>query len=132
MDYNDILNLDERTGEYRYPQPKTDTGISEIFKSIFKSNETTKTANLDKNELGLLDLGVRQYKRLALVAKHLHFGLAEEWFNEQAEILTSTSLSKVGWLLELLVTQKSPDRRKGNVISNLPNSKWNIYRNPSP
>lgn len=75
---------------------------------VVKSNDTTKTGNLDIEEIGNPKLPLRTYKELALFCNEVWE--QKEWgnyFNKKAEILTSTSLSKGGILIKLAVTDKS-------------------------
>ena len=78
-----------------------------FFTNVVKSIDTTKTGNLDSNELGISKLPVRTYKELSLFCKEV--ANQEDWsvyFDKMSEIQTSTSLSKNALLLTLAVTTK--------------------------
>lgn len=94
-------------------QPETLYGL---FRETLVMRNNSKLGNLDKAELGMLDMSVRDCQNISLVAKTLgHEGFAN-WMNNQAEIILKTSASKKGWLTELFVTAKrfaSKERRLG-------------------
>lgn len=78
-----------------------------FFTNVIKSIDTTKTGNVNDEELGVSKLPVRTYKELALfcndVADEKTWG---EYFDKMSEIQTSTSLSKEGFILRLVQTTK--------------------------
>ena len=78
-----------------------------FFTNVIKSVDTTKTGNLGEEELGLPTLPVRTYKELALFSNDVadDKGWAD-YFDKMAEIQTSTSLSKEGFILRLVQTTK--------------------------
>jgi len=90
-----------------------------FFTDIIKAKSTTKTGNLDKDELGIPRLTQRGIKELELFCRDTFMdnGWAN-YFKDLAEIQTSTSLSKDGILIKLAVTQKkeladlSPEKKK--------------------
>ena len=76
-----------------------------FFKTIVMQ-DSSKVANLDKQELGMLDISVRDCQNISEVARLLgHIGFAN-WMNNQSQIILRTSASKKGWLTELFVTAK--------------------------
>jgi len=95
--------------------------VHSFFTNIIKSDDTTKTGYLEKEELGTPKLPVRTYKELALFAGDIYGDPSwKEYFKKMAEIQTATSLSKDGILVKLSVTQKkeladvSPKTKKTN------------------
>lgn len=84
---------------------KKDDLFSLFWKMVNKS-DSSKIANLSKQELGMLNLSVRDCQKIALLADTLnHHGFAR-FFRDQAEIITSTSLSKGGFLPQIVVTSR--------------------------
>ena len=61
---------------------------------------------LDKHELGMLDISVRECQRIALIAEMLGRNGVAQWLKDQAEIILATSSSKEGFLSNLFVTQR--------------------------
>jgi hypothetical protein len=77
-----------------------------LFWKVISLLDSSKTGNLDKTELGMLNISVRDCQRIALLADQLgHPGFAN-FFKAQAEIILATSSSKKGMLLDLFVSQK--------------------------
>jgi hypothetical protein len=77
-----------------------------LFWKVVKIAESSKVGNLDKFELGMLDISVRDCQRIALMAETLGKRGFARWIAEQAEIILATSASKSGWLPELFVSQR--------------------------
>ena len=78
-----------------------------FFSKVIASEDTTKTGNLDKDELGMSKLPLRTYKELELFCSDIaNDNSFSEYFRKMGEVQTSTSLSKDAKLLELAVTMK--------------------------
>ena len=78
-----------------------------FFTDIIKAKSTTKTGNLDKDELGMPRLTQRGIQELHLFCQDIYKQDAwSNYFEKLAEIQTSTSLSKEGILIKLAVTTK--------------------------
>jgi len=99
-------------------QQKT-TNTHTFFTDVIKSKSTTKTGNLDKDELGIPRLTQRGIKELELFCQDTFEDKGwENYFHDLAEIQTSTSLSKDAILIKLAVTSKkeladvTPERKK--------------------
>ena len=77
-----------------------------LFWKVINIQDSSKVGNLDKQELGMLDISVRDCQHIAQVARLLkHQGFAN-WMDSQAQVILNTSASKKGWLPELFVTAK--------------------------
>ena len=75
--------------------------------NVSTSDDTTKTGYLTEVELGTPRLPERTLKELALFCKDVaNMEYMADYFNDKAEILTSTSLSKNAKLLDLAVLQR--------------------------
>ena len=75
-----------------------------LFKWVISRENSSKIGNIDKTELGMLNISVRDCQKIALLADTLnHTGFAD-FFRFQSEIILSTSLSKKGHLIDLFVT----------------------------
>ncbi len=86
---------------------ESSSGIHSFLTKVIRAKDTTKTGNLDANELGLGRISLRGLKELQLFSKDI--AEEDEWsdyFGKLAEIQTSTSLSKDAKLLNASVTQK--------------------------
>jgi len=82
--------------------------IPAFFAKVIEADDTSKMGNLDVIELGTPDLPVRTSKGLELFCRDIcRDEVFADYWKKKAEIDTSTSLSKDGVLLKLLVTKKS-------------------------
>jgi hypothetical protein len=88
------------------PVLKEKDDLYSLFWRVVKTTDSSKVGNLDKTELGMLNISVRDCQKIALLAVTLkHPGFAK-FFLKQAEVILATSASKKGWLPELFVSQK--------------------------
>jgi hypothetical protein len=108
--------LQEEYIEDNSPTYSKPDDLYSLFWKTIQIEDSSKVGNLDKTELGMLDISVRDCQNIALVAKILkHKGFAK-WMESQAQIILRTSASKKGWLTELFVTAKkfaSKEKRMG-------------------
>ncbi len=84
---------------------KKDDLFSLFWKMVNKA-DSSKIANLNKVELGMLNLSVRDCQKISLLAEtlgHKGFGI---FFKAQGELIASTSLSKEGFLPQIVVTSR--------------------------
>jgi hypothetical protein len=80
--------------------------IFSFFKHILGIKDSSKVGNLNPKELGMLELSVRNNEYLAKLGYLLHNKSYHDFFMSNAEITLATSMSKRGWLPELVVSQK--------------------------
>lgn len=95
--------------------------LHSFFSKVIKSSSTTRVGNLDVEELGKPKLPVRTHLELETFCKEIagddSFG---NYFKKIAEVHSSSSLSKDGFLMKLAVTMKkeladvSPVKRKNS------------------
>jgi hypothetical protein len=89
----------------QYAQEKAN--IHSFFTKVIENLDTTKTGNVDEEELGKPQISVRGLKELELFSRDVY--MDDSWgdyFEKMAEIQTATSLSKEGFLMKLSVTSK--------------------------
>jgi hypothetical protein len=97
---------------------------------VAESNDTTKTGNLSDVELGMLPSTHRSYKELALICGEImNNDYFKNYFRQEAEILTATSLSKNAKLIELAVVQRREFSRD-NKQPRKENSGWFKKKTP--
>jgi hypothetical protein len=108
-EYQQDVQEDQQFGSYPNAVPKE--SIFTFFMRILGIKDSSKVANLDKRELGMLDLSVRNCEYLAKLGKMLHNKSYNDFFMGKAEITLATSMSKKGWLPELVVSQKKFSQR---------------------
>lgn len=90
-----------------------------LFWKVVKTLDSSKVGNLKKEELGMIDLTVRDCQKIALLAETLgHSGFAN-FFMAQGELILATSASRDGWLPTLFVSQRKLKAREDRT-QNLP------------
>ena len=94
-----------------YPNQTPRESIFTFFKHILGIKDSSKVGNLDRRELGMLDLSVRNCEHLGKLGFMLHNKSYGDFFMRKAEITLATSMSKKGWLPELVVSQKKFSQR---------------------
>jgi len=108
-EFQQEMQQDQQFGSYPDITPKE--SIFTFFRHILGIKDSSKVANLDKRELGMLDLSVRNSEHLAGLGYMLHNKSYGDFFMRKAEITLATSMSKKGWLPELVVSQKKFSQR---------------------
>jgi hypothetical protein len=103
------VQQDQQFGSY--PGQTSREGIFTFFRHILGIKDSSKVANLRTKELGMLDLSVRNCEYLAKLGKLLHNDSYDTFFMTKAEITLATSMSRGGWLPELVVSQKRYSQR---------------------
>lgn len=96
-----------------------------LFWKVLNIKDSSKVGNIDKNELGMLDISVRDCQKIAMTARILGEPEFAEWMDIQAQIILKTSSSRRGWFTELFVTAKrfaSKEKRLGVPDSPGPNA----------
>lgn len=107
------------------------SNIHTFLHNVAIAKDTTKTGNITAEELGQHPITLRACKELALIAsKIMNNEFFSEYFTAEGEIITSTSLSREGFLDKLAITSKS----EISSVSEKPkkeNSSWFKKKNPS-
>lgn len=102
----DSIEKQRDWGEDLTPAYEKKDDLFSLFWKMVNKADSSKIANLSKQELGMLNLPVRDCQKIALLATTLnHKGFAK-FFLAQAEIISSTSLSKGGFLPQIVVTSR--------------------------
>lgn len=86
-----------------------------FFKKILYLKDTLRASNLSETELGVATFPVRTSRELALFCDTMDMKLFAEYFKAESEIITSSALSRKGFLIRQSVTTK-----KESAIGNLP------------
>jgi hypothetical protein len=89
-----------------YSESKPKEGLYALFNKVLGMPRSTKVGNVDKQELGELGISIRECLRVALIGKTFGHRQFSNFFENQANIITDTSMAKKGWLAELFVTSK--------------------------
>lgn len=91
---------------YGYPKAEEKQNIFAFFRKVISMSDTTRTSNLNEDELGLAKIPVRTNLELSEYCKVMGLKGLSTYFNQEAQIITNSSLSREGFLDRLAVTQK--------------------------
>lgn len=92
---------------------------------VAEADDTTKVGNLTETEIGMLPSTQRSYKELALICGTIMDNdYFKKYFEKEAEILTSTSLSKNAKLIELAVVQRREFSKDSGYTIRKENRGW--------
>jgi hypothetical protein len=94
-----------------YSESKPKEGLYQLFQKVLDMPKSTKIGNVDRQELGSLGISIRESLRVALIGKTFGHRQFANFFENQANIITDTSMAKRGWLAELFVTSKKSTSR---------------------
>lgn len=116
----ELKKLDDLTSSSTTPTSPFKDNVFKFFREILGSKDSRKTGNLKESELGLTRLGVRHYLNLANYADKEGLDQVADYLNNKAEVTSSTSMSRNGFLAQLFVTQikkeqkleKKPEKKK--------------------
>lgn len=87
--------------------PEEKHTVHTFLYKVATSEDTTKIAYITEEELGHAVYPVRSFKSFSLIAeKIIRSNYLKEYFDKESEIITSTSLSKNGFLIRAAITQK--------------------------
>lgn len=121
---------EEQTGG-NYPAARKPESLFGLFKSVWRTHDSTKVANLNDKEIGDLGISVRDCQNIASFAGFLGHKGVKGYFNRVGEITLATSMSKKGWFPELFVTSKK-FAHKGNINNLKQPQKWRIFGSNQP
>jgi hypothetical protein len=119
------------------PSEQEKESIPALFWKVIQRADSSKISNLDKYELGMLDMSVRDCQSIAVLCDIVEYHEVAKWLRSRAEIILATSSSKKGWLVELFVSAKkfvSKERSSGNPqgLSSQPEQKsggfWSKFK----
>ena len=122
----ELLEAQSQQLEASYPTVKEESNLYNLFWKVLQRRDSTKVANLKKDEIGNLNITVRDAQKLGMLGHlfgHETFG---DFFFAVAEITNSTSMAKDGWFTELFVSQKKFATR-ARRSSTLTRNKWKLF-----
>ncbi len=101
----ELKKLEGKDSDYGSPKSSEKDNLFKFFRTILAIKDTTRVANLTRQELGISDISVRGWKRIARYAKEEGLDVVADYFDAQSEIMTSTSMSIKGFWSQNFVTQ---------------------------
>jgi hypothetical protein len=105
--------------------PDSKQNVHTFLHSVATADDTTKLGFLKEEEIGMMPNPIRSYKHLAQFANDImHNEGLSNFFKSNSEIVTSTSLSRQGFLIDRAVVQKRELRDSSNMGEKKQNSSW--------
>jgi len=107
------LSTEEKEELYKYiaqsqaaPMPEEKYNVHLFLHRVATSEDTTKIGNLKEEEVGVPKHPIRAFKEFALISeKIIGNDYIADYFKKESEIVTSTSLSKDGFLVRQATVQ---------------------------
>jgi hypothetical protein len=104
--------------------PDSKQNVHTFLHSVATADDTTKLGFLKEEEIGMMPNPIRSYKHLAQFANDImHNEGLSTFFKANSEIVTSTSLSRQGFLIDRAVVQKR-ELRDTSMGEKKQNSSW--------
>jgi hypothetical protein len=95
---DEFLGFSERRGN---------DGIFQLLHKIINIPRTIRVGNVDKTELGHLDISIRGCLNIAQLGQTFGHPIFAGYYASLANINTETSMSKKGWLLQQAISRRS-------------------------
>jgi len=106
-----VSKLAEAQDGYGYPEAPVKDSVFRFFRELLARKDSSKVANLTREELGKLRLTVRAYQDIANYADAEGLDQVATYLKSKGEIMLSTSLGYKGFLPQLFVTQIKKDQK---------------------
>lgn len=115
-----------------YPPESGLGGIYALFGQVISQEDVNRIANLSKEELGTMPFDVRGSLRVAQLAYSFGHKMFADFFAYQAKMISETSLSKDGFLIQTFVTSKKQTTHKQDESPRLQTEekdkhKWSMF-----
>lgn len=110
------------------PQFSQKDDLFSLFWKVVMKKDSSKIAYLGKEELGMLDISVRDCQLIATKAELLGRKGFAKYFRDMAEIILATSSSKEGFLANLFVSQRKFSTKTKGVDNSANFNKGTVQR----
>ena len=107
----ELKKLEDKDTSYGSPKSPDKESLFKFYNKLLTIKDTTRIGNLTSPEIGLGRLSVRGYKSIALYAEAEGLNIVKDYFNNQANIMTETSMSKKGFMSQLFFTQIKREKK---------------------
>lgn len=107
----ELKKLEDKDTSYGSPKSPDKESLFKFYNKLLTIKDTTRIGNLTAPEIGLGRLSVRGNKSIALYAEAEGLNIVRDYFNNQANILTETSMSKKGFMSQLFFTQIKREKK---------------------
>ena len=107
----ELKKLEDKDASYGSPKSPDKESLFKFYNKLLTIKDTTRIGNLTAPEIGLSRLSVRGNKSIALYAEVEGLNIVRDYFNNQANILTETSMAKKGFMSQLFFTQIKREKK---------------------
>ncbi len=112
-----------------FPEQKQSNDLYNWFWKVVKLRKPfhlVKVGNLDKQEIGMFPISVRDAMNLWVLGHTFHHKTFGNYFAKSAKITAATSMAKKGWFMDLSISQKRVRERNKSSQSN--EESWRIFK----
>ena len=114
----------ENSGYGSLPEKEDKQSILSFFNKVIGMTDNTKTGNVSIDELGEVKLPIRTNLELHNYCSTMGMKGLSDYFIRRAQIISGSSLSKDGFLDQLIVTQKKESEIKRKTSSTAQKKNW--------
>lgn len=107
----ELKKLEGKDSGYGSPSAQVKESLFKFFDKILTIKDTTRIGNLTTPELGMCRLSVRGNKSIAIYAESEGLDKVRDYFNNQASIITESSMARKGFWSQLFVTQIKKEQK---------------------
>ncbi len=107
----ELKKLEDKDTSYGSPSAAQKESLFKFYNKLLTIRDTTRIGNLTSIEIGLGRLSVRGNKSIALYAEAEGLSIVKDYLNNQANILTETSMAKKGFMSQLFFTQIKREKK---------------------
>ena len=117
VEEQELLNQIAGSGDV-YPKEEDKQNLFKFFKEIIEAENTTRTANLKNDELGIANFSVRANLETAHYCKSMGCEGLGTYFDGKSSIISDSSLSRDGFLIKQAstTTKQIESRTKSGQI----------------
>jgi hypothetical protein len=124
---DELQEAQQESYDTNYAVPKPESNLYNLFWKVNETKDSTKVANLNKEEIGNLNISVRDAQKVGMLGHIFHHKLFGDFFFSLSEITSATSMASKGWFAELFVSQKKFQTR-ARKSSSLTPDKWKMFQ----
>lgn len=126
LDDTDELREEQLEQYGTFPESKEQQNIYNWFWKVVNldaSEKVVKVGNLNNQEIGSANIPVREAMNLALLGNIFGHKKFANYFNDNAKIISATSMAKKGWFMDLSISQKKVRQRSKSSSG----ESWRIF-----
>ena len=107
----ELKKIEDKDTSFGAPKSPDKESLFKFYNKLLTIKDTTRIGNLTAPEIGMGRLSVRGNKSIALYAESEGLDIVGDYFKNQANILTETSMAKKGFMSQLFFTQIKREKK---------------------